>query len=471
MSDLATTTSWDPIAAEPERDDSVLTLVVLAALGDPERVGESAALAKGAGPWVLGRQGTLPWVRRRPGRAEPTGLIDDRRLSREHLTLAWKGSRVEVSNQGRLPLRLNGRPADQCPVMPGDLLDVGGRLLLYVTRHPEQLPDVPASHPWGRADDDGLVGESPVSWTLRERIRFLGRRQAHVLVLGPSGVGKELVVASLHAASRRGRRPLVSRNAATIPESLADAELFGNLQGYPNPGMPGRPGLVGEADGTALFLDEFGELPLDVQARLLRVLDDGEYSRLGEARPRRSDLRLIAATNRSPDTLKHDVLARFPLRLDVPPLEARREDIPLLAAHLLRRIARNDPEVARRAFPEGDIEQPPMLSVALVQQLVARTYHTHVRELEALLWQSLTASSEGRLGAVERPEEVSAAPSPSVQSGPIDPSSLDPEHIQRVLDRHGGQQEPTWKELGLASRHVLGRLVKKHDLKVRGRSR
>lgn len=471
MSDLATTTSWDPTAADPETDDAVLTFVVLACVGDPGRVGESAPLEKGAGPWVLGRQGDLPWRRRRPGRAEPTGPIGDRRLSRQHLSIAWQRSRIEVTNKGRLPLRLNGQPVEACTVAAGDLLDVGGRLLLYVTLHPADLPDVPADHPWGQADEGGLVGESPAAWTLRERIHFLGRREAHVLVLGPSGVGKELVVSSLHGVSRRARRPMVSRNAATIPESLADAELFGNLQGYPNPGMPGRPGLVGEADGTVLFLDEFGELPLDVQARLLRVLDDGEYSRLGEARPRRSDLRLIAATNRAPETLKHDVLARFPLRLEVPPLEQRREDIPLLAAHLLRRIARTDPEVARRAFPDGDVDQPPRLSVGLVQQLVARSYHTHVRELETLLWQSLTdMSEEGRLKPVE-PGVAMPVPAVSVQSGPTDPSTLDPEHIQRVLDRHGGAQEPTWKELGLANRYVLSRLVKKHDLRVRGRGR
>ena len=119
---------------------------------------------------------------------------------------------------------------------------------------------------------------------------------------------------------------MISRNAASFPETLIDAELFGNARNYPNPGMPERPGL----------------------------LDSGEYQRLGESRPRKADFRLVAATNRPDSYLKEDVLARLRIRVEVPDLNARREDIPLVARHLLRRIARNDPELARRYFPDGD---------------------------------------------------------------------------------------------------------------------
>src|SRR5262249_46286359 len=153
--------------------------------------------------------------------------------------------------------------------------------------------------PFGRADADGFVGESPAAWDLRDRLAFIGPQAGHVLLVGESGVGKELAARALHARSRRSRRPLVSRNAATLPEALIDAELFGHARDYPNAGMPERAGLVGEADGGTLFLDEIGELPEARQAHLLRLLDGGEYQRLGDPRVRRADVRFIAATNRA----------------------------------------------------------------------------------------------------------------------------------------------------------------------------
>src|SRR5262249_49824490 len=154
-------------------------------------------------------------------------------------------------------------------------------------------------------------------------------RAGHVLLVGPSGCGKELAAQAIHARSTRASRKLVSRNAATLPPGLIDAELFGNVANYPNAGMAERPGLIGEADGSTLFLDEIGELPETLQAHLLRVLDEGgEYQRLGDARRRKSDLRLVAATNRSIDELKPDLAARLPLRVALHGLDERPEDIP-----------------------------------------------------------------------------------------------------------------------------------------------
>src|SRR5690348_15490748 len=133
----------------------------------------------------------------------------------------------------------------------------------------------------------------------------MARRPGHVLLTGASGTGKELAARAIHALSKRSGQRLVARNAATLPESLIDAELFGNAKNYPNPGMAERAGLVGQADGSTLFLDEIAELPSSSQAHLLRVLDDGEYHRLGDGLARRSDFRLVAATNRDVSSLKH----------------------------------------------------------------------------------------------------------------------------------------------------------------------
>ncbi len=468
--------------ASPDRTVSP-ALVVLWSVDEPHRVGEVALVP--VGPCTLGRMEPahgdavtrLVFVRQRPGRSDAAGALRSPLVSREQLAVerAADGA-LRLRNVGRAALRVDGRAVDDAVVGVGGLVEIADRLLLLVTSRPLALA-APAMgtelppHRFGSADAQGLIGESPTAWSLRERVAFVAKRPAHVLVRGASGTGKELVARALHELSSRRGKPLVSRNAATLPEGLVDAELFGHVKNYPNPGMPERKGLVGEADGSTLFLDEFGELPESVQGHLLRVLDEGEYSRLGEARPQRSDLRLIAATNRGDEALKHDVLARFKLRIDVPDLNARREDVPLLVRGLLAKIARQDPAIARRFFPDADPGAPPRVSCGLMTQLVGHTYTTHVRELEALLWLSLQHSRADVLEPIEIPAPRRAASTPAVQEDDaVDPLDLDPVEIQACLDRHGGRQEPVWRELGLSSRHVLTRLVKRYGLSVKGRS-
>ena len=204
----------------------------------------------------------------------------------------------------------------------------------------------------------------------------------------------------------------MARNAATLPPGLVDAELFGNARNYPNPGAPERPGLIGQADGGTLFLDEIGEASHEVQAHLLRVLDAGEYHRLGEATARRADLRLIAATNRADSELKHDLCARLPLRVKVPDLDERREDIPLLCGHLLRHARQANPEIGARFFSRLTT---PRLDPALVDHLVRRPYTTHVRELDAILWRAMTASTSDVVTLPAEPE-TTPPPSPSARA-------------------------------------------------------
>jgi two-component system nitrogen regulation response regulator GlnG/two-component system response regulator HydG len=357
----------------------------------------------------------------------------------------------------------HGQARDEVLVALGETFEIEGQLAFVCVSRPDVLPrareaaTARAAHPFGEADELGIVGESPTAWQLREHVAFIAGRAAHVLVLGPSGAGKEVVAQAVHALSKRGKKPMVSRSAVTIPEGIADAELFGNLASYPNPGTPERKGLVGEADGTTLFLDELGELPEELQARLLRVLDErGEYQRLGEARVRRSDLRLVAATNRPITALKHDVAARFRLRLTVPGLDERREDIPLLARHLLRRVASSDDDIAKRFVDERG---EPRLSFALVRALVGHTYRTHVRELETLLWIAL-AHAKGDVADVcpELAEELANAEG-STPKRAVDTVTED--EVRAALERHGGVQDRAYKELGLANRFVLHRLMKK----------
>jgi DNA-binding NtrC family response regulator len=451
---------------------------------EPERIGEQCLLPEGLGARaILGRgpsESGLVWQRVQPGRIVATGPLNSAHISRQQLVITVSGPRLlEIQNLGRSPLIHDGRRVETTRVCPGDLVELHARLLLLCVERMEELDDPLPLHEFGRADAYGLVGESPAAWALRAQLSFIGPRDAHVLVRGASGTGKELVAKAIHAISRRSGRTLISRNAATIPETLVDAELFGNVKGYPQAGMPQRPGLIGEAHGSTLFLDEFAELPESSQSHLLRVLDGGEYTQLGDARPRLADFRLIAATNRPTSAIKPDVLARLRLRIELPGLDERREDIPLLARHLLRGIASREPDVARRLFPDADPEAEPRVSVRLIDQLVRHTYTLHVRELETLLWQALARSRGDILESTTKNEAPEEAPE-LVDSQPqvmlpeakpaVDPMSLSPEQIQAVLDAHDGRQEPTWRALGFSSRYVLTRLVKRYGLRVRGRA-
>jgi two-component system nitrogen regulation response regulator GlnG/two-component system response regulator HydG len=374
--------------------------VVLWSRDEPERTGEVLLIPPSVAPWMFGRGETSPGerrlalVRQRPAANQVTAPLGSVRISRVQLHVIALGPGVlEVDNVGRCPLTVDGRQETRATIRPGAVLELHNELLLLCTTRPTTLPRIAEypGHAFGQVDDHGLLGESPALWALRGVIAAAARRSAHVLVLGESGTGKELVAQALHARSDRAAKTLVARNATTIPEALVDAELFGNLRNYPNPGTPERPGLIGQASGSTLLLDELAELPPTLQAHLLRVLDGGEYQRLGEAVSRRSDFRLVAATNRPEGDLKHDLLARLKIRITVPGLGERREDIPLLAAHLLCRHASRDSQHSGRQLHDDAVH--PRLSPALVSALVTHHYTTHVRELDALL---LTALLESR---------------------------------------------------------------------------
>ena len=456
-----------------------LALALLWSAREPQRAGE-VALLDGATAHVLGRHkeghehhGMRPlrWRRQRPGREELRPPLDlARTISKRQVGLWLEGAdRLRVLPAGKARVRVQGSrcPTEGALAGPGDTIVVGDQLVLLVLLRPPKLPRLrfyPSSspHAFGLPDPDGIVGESPAAWTLRDRLAYIARLTQHVIVTGASGSGKEAAAQAIHRLSARRRHHLVTHSAANFPANLIEAELFGNRQDYPNPGTPGRKGLIGEADGSTLFLDEIGELPKDMQARLLRVLDQkGEYRGLGFDGPSRSDFRLVSATNQPLDTLREEIRARHRLEVSVPGLEARREDIPLLAVHLLRRLARA-PETAALLDPLVVEPRGPVpwfrISMELMESLVRHPYGTHVRELDKLLLASLGESPGDTLVAGEQTRALlRTAPAPPV--GPA--ADITRDQLVDALDQHRGNLAQVQRALGLG-KDQLYRLRKKH---------
>ncbi len=480
--ETATGTHDEPLAGRGEERPKLALCIAFAS--DGRTAGEVLLARERGRTYLVGRgpkdaEDTLPRLlplRQRPGKNDLGPALSDAQLSRQQLRVESDGTRLRLENLGKRELLdAGGSARRELSLAPGEVAEIRGRLLLVCVERPPLLPAARSLgktlHPFGEPDAQGFVGESPVAWKLRDTAAFVAARAAHVLLLGESGTGKEVVARMIHELSKRGSKRLVSRNAATLPEGLIDAELFGHVANYPNAGMPERQGLVAEADGGTLFLDEIGELGHELQTRLLRVMDErGEYQRLGDPRLRTSNFRLVAATNRPASALKHDIAARFRLRLTVPTLGERREDIPLVARHLLRRASLQDPEIGARFLEGWDGRSgEPRLSCELVRALVAHDYRTHVRELDALLWASLASSPAERAEltpeAREALDEVGERPS---QAPRVDVRELTAETVRAALERAGGVHERAWKELGLANRHVLKRLVAKFGLRDDG---
>jgi DNA-binding NtrC family response regulator len=475
----------------------VTALVIAWSAAEPDRVGEVAIIAEGGTALELGRgpgedpsseQARVRFFRQRPASMIEGPPLASPGLSRRQLLVIPMPGGARIERIGQCALEVNGRRVDAAEIKPGDVIVLKRELVLFCTRRPAFVPSprlFPAKQ-WGAfgdADAVGILGESPHVWRMREAIAFAAKADTHVLLLGASGTGKELAARAIHHLSARAGRTFVARNAATLPSGLIDAELFGNAKNYPNPGMPDRPGLIGEADGGTLFLDEIGELPAELQSHLLRVLDaDGEYQRLGEGTARRSRFRLIAATNRDVGALKQDFAARFTARVELPSLASRCEDVPLLARHLLLRAAKKSPEIAAPFIAQTESgHEYPRLHPILVMFLLQRHYTANIRELDAMLWRAM---SESHGDVIEAPAEMRAmsgsirpeatgsqtgsqtpVDSAEVTSAPVESRpEPEPDEIRAALAKHDGRVAEAARTLGLRSRYALYRLMKKHGI-------
>lgn len=279
-----------------------------------------------------------------------------------------------------------------------------------------------------------MIGESAAVRALQERIEVVAPTHVAVLIQGESGTGKELVAQALHEASQRRDKPLVRVNCAAIPRELFESEFFGHVRGAFTGAVRDRVGRFELADGGTLFLDEVGEIPLELQGKLLRVLQEGSFERVGEERARRVDVRIIAATNRDlareveAGRFRQDLyyrLAVFPI--DVPPLRMRGEDIGLLAAHFLARAAQRLGRPGLR-LTHGD-----------AQRLMTYAWPGNVRELSSIIERAAILAREERLAleaVLPRPDRERSV-SPASQRSKVPPAGeeIETEATRRARER------------------------------------
>jgi transcriptional regulator with GAF, ATPase, and Fis domain len=246
--------------------------------------------------------------------------------------------------------------------------------------------------PNGPAASHGIVGRSAALRVALRGVQQVAPTDATVLITGESGTGKELIVRAVHESSQRRGQPLVKLNCAAVPASLIESEFFGHERGAFTGATTRRDGRFALADGGTLFLDEIGELPLELQAKLLRVLQEGEFEPVGSSRTRKVDVRVVAATNRDllaevrAGRFREDLFYRlsvFPIHL--PPLRERTEDIPLLVDAFLERFARR---LGRRCDA---------LSHECIRRLQDYSWPGNVRELHNVVERAVVTAQGGRL--------------------------------------------------------------------------
>ncbi len=302
-----------------------------------------------------------------------------------------------------------------------------------------------------------LVGASASMRQLFEEIRVLAATDASAIVTGESGTGKELVARTLHELSSRRDAPFVAVNGAALPEGLTESELFGHERGAFTGAVATRPGCFELAHGGTLFLDEIAEMPMTLQPKLLRVLEDGRVRRLGGSRESAFDVRVIAATNREPVKAIRDGLLREDLyyRLNVftltpPPLRRRREDLPLLAQHLIRRF-----NAKHGAAVEG-------ISGAAAARLEAYSWPGNVRELRNAMERAVILAKSGWIEPPHLPPFI-RDPAADVGEEIVLPRAVTAAEAERIviletLERAAGNKAEAARRLGLDVKTIRNKL-------------
>jgi PAS domain S-box-containing protein len=312
-----------------------------------------------------------------------------------------------------------------------------------------------------------MIGKGPVMQKIFEMVDVVSATDATILIEGSTGSGKDLLAKVIHSVSPRAKKPLVKVNCAAIPENLLESEMFGYVKGAFTGAERDKPGRFQAADGGTIFLDEIGDLPLSLQAKLLRVLEDKEFYRLGSHRTIKVNVRIISASNRNLEKLvksesfREDLFYRLNVfRIRLPDLKDRRTDLPILIAHILRRLS-----------TAKDIRIPG-ISERVMEILLNYNYPGNVRELENILEHALIVSQEHTIQTNHLPEYLqqryvqrNSLPD-DIERYTATSDSGERDKILAMLRHHNWHRVKTARSLGM-DRTTLWRKMKKYRLEPR----
>lgn len=350
---------------------------------------------------------------------------------------------------------------------PCRLADLAGMLGRIAERRQTRRQLTALKHRVRRAEGDNrLIGQHALMDEVRRLIGKVAPTESTALIRGETGCGKELVARSVHDQSLRADKPFVAINCGALPENLIESELFGHCRGAFTGADAGRTGLFQVADGGTIFLDEIGELPLAMQAKLLRVLETGDIRRVGDNQTIKIDVRVVAATHRDLEQMvqegafREDLMFRInAFEILIPSLRQRSSDIPLLAVHLLRRF---------RSDPRSDDQ---LIDPEAMKLLVSHVWPGNVRELANVIEHAVILCDNLPIRCEHLPRHFSQRQLRKElrgTNGPISLRDLELAAIDEALERHHGNKPAAAAELGVSLKTLYNKINAVADRKNAG---
>jgi len=404
-------------------------------LDPPERV-----ILDRVGEVTIGR-GDVHAQRRAGGRLEID--LADERMSTSHARLICSDASVEIEDVGsKNGTLVNGLPCSRRELADGDVIEMGHTFFVFRRHVARGLGSEPT-----RGSTSLLATFVHALARQLDTLARVAPSTLPIVVLGETGTGKEVLARAAHTSSGRAG-PFVAVNCGAIPENLVESELFGAKKGAFTGALADRPGLVRAADGGTLFLDEIAELPLPAQVALLRVIQEGEVTAVGDVKPTSVDVRIMAATHQSLDRLadtgefRTDLYARLSgLTVKLPALRDRRDDLGMIIANVLSKLAASDDvRFTRRA----------------ARTLFAYSFPRNIRELEKVLGLAVTVAGDAEIDLSHFPDELQAPAKPAA-ARPIDPTVTDEARkamLIQLLTVHRGQISAVARAMGKARMQI-----------------
>ncbi|SMP18469.1 two-component system, NtrC family, response regulator PilR [Desulfurobacterium pacificum] len=315
----------------------------------------------------------------------------------------------------------------------------------------------------GTSEIPQLIGKSPATEKLKETIRKIAPYDVNVLITGESGTGKEVVARAIHNLSNRNRKPFIAINCAALPSELLESELFGYKKGAFTGATKDKKGLIETANGGTLFLDEIGDMPIPLQAKLLRFLETKKFIPLGSTEEREVNVRIIAATNKNlkeevkKGNFREDLFYRLStIQIHIPPLRERKEDIPLLVDYFVKQLSKKYNKEIKR------------ISQNFINYLMNQPLEGNVRELKNIVEREVIMCDDGILGKGVLSTETTSSLLPPLTEGGVNLKEIlknvEKEYLLKALELAGGKKTKAAELLGLTFREFRYRLSKLNKL-------